>query len=311
MKKLLLGLLGLSFLAGCSYVETTPEQGSSQKNEIDMMSTLSVSGVVTAGQYDLAKGKTKLSNLIGLATETQTPSQENIDEAAKVYESTKALFEKTIETETLTSDLEGYASLQQITYDGQVYKLYIAETSEQKEEEEFKVRYNGIILANDTQYQYEAVMEVESEKNESEQENTFKIIVDETTYVSIKTEEEIEDNEQETSYQYQVVKNGNVIDSFKAELEVENNETEVKVVTLTQQFKFKSVIHNDVLYLRVKDGTNQYTLEWVDGTYQLSTVDFNSIEDQADHDKVDDDDDKDDIDDDDDDPNDKDDDLDD
>ncbi len=289
MKKLLLAVLGLSLLAGCSNAGNNSGHGSSQqKDEIDMMSTLSVSGVVTAGQYDLAKGKAKLSSLINLANETQTPSQENIDEATKVYESTKALFEKNIETETLASDLDGYTSLQQITYDGQVYKLYIATSSEQKEEEELKVHYNGMILANETQYQYEAVMEVESEKNESEQENSFKIIVDDTTYVLIKTEEEIEDNEQETSYQYQVVKNGNVIDSFHAELEVENNETEVKVVTLTQQFKFKSVFYNNVLYLRVKDGTNQYTLEWVDGTYRLSTVDFDAIEDQADHDDGDD-----------------------
>lgn len=246
MKKNLLGLLGLGLLAGCSFLGTDSKREQSQQERINIMSTLSVSGVVTVDQYHLAQGKAKLANSFSLTKEASTPTLETIDEAAKAYESTKALFEKKVETETLDSDLEGYTSLQQITYDGQTYKLYIASQTEQKDEEEVKVEYNGKIVVGDKEYQYEALMEAESETNETEQENKFKIIVDETTYVSIKTEEEIEENEHETSYHYQVVKDGTIIDSFQAELEVEKNETEVKVVTLTEQFKFKSIVYNDV-----------------------------------------------------------------
>ena len=136
-----------------------------------------------------------------------------------------------------------------------------------------------MIVSENTEYQYEAIMEIETEEDETEQENQFKIYIDESTYVSIETKKEVEANEQEMSYQYSVVKDSKVVDSFNAKLEIENNETEVKVTTLIEQFKFKSILYQDTLYIRVKDGINCYTLESKDGSYQLSQIDFDAIED--------------------------------
>ncbi len=310
MKKLALLLLGIGLLAGCSSLESSKLESPFQsKEEMSEISALSVSGVVTANQYQLKQGKLKLANDVPLTddaqvpvqgTDTQTSTQETpaetttnqsaIDEATKVYESTRALFETSIQTETLESDLEGYQSLQQITYDGQVYKLYVAESTEKKDEEELKVNYHGMIVAQGNEYQYEAIMKTESEEDETEQKNSFKIITDESNYVLIETKEEIEEDEKETAYLYQVVKDRTVIDSYKSKLETENNETEMKVTTLTEQYKFKTVLSEGVLYIRVKDGTEKYTLECKDGNYTLSNLDFDAIEDavEKDDDKEDD-----------------------
>lgn len=277
MKKLVLfSLLGLGVLTGCfSSGKTEKKNPFQSKEEINVISTLSVSSVVTADQYNLAPRSVNLTRKMS----SKTPTQTTIDEAAKVYESTKALFEKDIQSESLESDLENYISLQQITYDGQIYKLYVASSTEKIDDEEWKMHYNGMIVSENTEYQYEAIMEIETEEDETEQENQFKIYIDENTYVSIETKKEVEANEQEMSYQYSVVKDSKVVDSFKAKLEIENNETEVKVTTLTEQFKFKSILYQDTLYIRVKDGINCYTLESKDGSYQLSQIDFDAIED--------------------------------
>lgn len=277
MKKLVLfSLLGLGVLTGCfSSGKTEKKNPFQSKEEINVISTLSVSSVVTADQYNLAPRSVNLTRKMS----SKTPTQTTIDEAAKVYESTKALFEKDIQSESLESDLENYISLQQITYDGQIYKLYVASSTEKKDDEEWKMHYNGMIVSENTEYQYEAIMEIETEEDETEQENQFKIYIDENTYVSIETKKEVEANEQEMSYQYSVVKDSKVVDSFNAKLEIENNETEVKVTTLIEQFKFKSILYQDTLYIRVKDGINCYTLESKDGSYQLSQIDFDAIED--------------------------------
>ena len=149
-----------------------------------------------------------------------------------------------------------------------IYSLYYNETivneidddDDDDEVEEVKI-ITGIALANGKEYTLEGKTKIETEKDESEKESSFKIIEDKNNYVIIEEEFEQELNESEHEYKYVVVSNGKKVSELEFELEQENGELSVEVKEITKDaktsYKFKVIENGNNKYIKVeiKNGT--------------------------------------------------------
>ena len=97
------------------------------------------------------------------------------------------------------------------------------------QESEQSERLDGyVFISTDEKYPFTSISESETEKNESEVERTFKVNINETSYVLVEEENEAEKNEAETEFEYTFVNNGKV--ELNYSISIENHKDGLKEV---------------------------------------------------------------------------------
>lgn len=144
------------------------------------------------------------------------------------------------------------------------------------EEIETKEKLVGLVLLSETEhYTFEAMSETKIEKDEQESERTFKINLDETSFVKVSEESEIEENEKETKFAYTFVKDNKVELDYALEIEDEKDElTEVTYEVNGFEYEVKKVVKDEKELFKVeredsKDNEETFFFEKVvneDGT---------------------------------------------
>lgn len=99
-----------------------------------------------------------------------------------------------------------------------------------KEEIETKEKLVGLILISDTEnYSFNAMNKTEIEEGEQESKRSFKIQMNETSYIEVVEKSEIEATETETKFEYTFVQNEKV--ELNYSLKIENEKDELTEVT--------------------------------------------------------------------------------
>ena len=103
------------------------------------------------------------------------------------------------------------------------------ENNKPNDEIETKEKLVGLVLLSDTEhYDFEAMSKTEIEEDEKESKRSFKISLDENSFVKVTEKSEVEENEKETKFAYKFVKDGKVELDYSLKIEDEKDElTEV------------------------------------------------------------------------------------
>lgn len=183
-----------------------------------------------------------------------------------VYElvsKTEALLADKIEITTVASDKAEYEFKSELTYQGNVYELYI-ENKLTKEEydkddlDEFEQEtvYNGIVVYNEVEYRFEAKEEYEEENEgfsyEVETELMFKLYLSDTSYIMVDQEVETEDDEYEESFKYTKVVDGQRVSQYEVSKEIEDGKETLKYESSGVEYKLTFYKEFDNEYLKVK-----------------------------------------------------------
>lgn len=128
---------------------------------------------------------------------------------------------------------------------------------EDNEIETFKKLDGLVVLDENIRYSFTAVEEAEKEEDESEFERSFRIAIDDQSFILVQEENEVEQNENETEFSYLYVKNG--VKELEYSISIENKndrpseisyelngvEYEMKKVTVDGEERYKIEIEND------------------------------------------------------------------
>ncbi len=270
MKKIMLTLIAV--LAICATLSAcTKKKGDNVIDRLEgLQNNMSYQAVSSIKMLEIKEEFNPTKNLLG----GTLFNQETVSEK-EVIEKYLAMMEELmgnnggINIVNQTSDKPEYENMIVITTknlqdDNTIYSLYYNETIvneiDDDEIEEIKI-ITGIALVNGKEYALEGKTKIETEKDESEKESSFKIIEDKNNYVIIEEEFEQELNESEHEYKYVVVSNGKKVSELKFELEQENGELSVEVKEITKDaktsYKFKVMENGNNKYIKVeiKNGT--------------------------------------------------------
>lgn len=274
MKKIMLTLIAV--LALCATLSAcTKKKGDKVIDRLEgLQNNMSYQAVSSIKMLEIKEEFNTAKKLAG----TTLLNQETVSEK-EVIEKYLAMMEELmgnnggISIVTQTSDKPEYENMIVVTTknlqdEETIYSLYYNETivneidddDDDDEVEEVKI-ITGIALANGKEYTLEGKTKIETEKDESEKESSFKIIEDKNNYVIIEEEFEQELNESEHEYKYVVVSNGKKVSELEFELEQENGELSVEVKEMTKDaktsYKFKVIENGNNKYIKVeiKNGT--------------------------------------------------------
>lgn len=200
---------------------------------------------------------------------------------------------------SIESDREGYLNLNIISFkdhEGNVhaFKLYYNDVTEKVEEDddeiETKLSYTGLVVYNDNEYTFEFSSETEVEEDETEIETKLVIFTGENSYISIKNESENEKNEIEEEFSYKVVEDGKTILSYSVSNEFEDGKTKVKVKLNGETYKIVEKIKDGKkgimlevgkhgsFYERTKGSDGKYKFHF-NGKFELNDTDIQNIKD--------------------------------
>lgn len=135
--------------------------------------------------------------------------------------------------------------------------IYNANTKEFKDDDE-KVTVTtieGVAKVDDVTYlPFISITKTENEWDESETERTFKLNLNETSYVIVEESHEVEDNEIENEFEYTLINNGRKELEYSIEIEKEGFKDSIEYEVNNKEYELTRV--GDEYYVKVKEGRN-------------------------------------------------------
>ena len=135
--------------------------------------------------------------------------------------------------------------------------IYNANTKEFKDDDE-KVTITtieGVAKVDDVTYlPFVSITKTENEWDESETERTFKVNLNETSYVIVEESHEVEDDEIENEFEYTLINNGRKELEYSIEIEKEGFKDSIEYEVNNKEYELTRV--GDEYYVKVKEGKN-------------------------------------------------------
>ena len=135
--------------------------------------------------------------------------------------------------------------------------IYNANTKEFKDDDE-KVTVTtieGVAKVDDVTYlPFVSITKTENEWDESETERTFKVNLNETSYVIVEESHEVEENETENEFEYTLINNGRKELEYSIEIEKEGFKDSIEYEVNNKEYELTRV--GDEYYVKVKEGRN-------------------------------------------------------
>ncbi len=271
-RNILLGLL-LAGGLGLSLMSCGKAKGLAVSFE-EAYNTSVLSGIGLLSESATPK-QASLASLASYKEEREAPKEANglenlTDSFKKEIIDNLAIAENTLDGEgavspVTESDKEGYESMYTITrYDLDkqklVYTFYYNELKDKDTDElddEDEVILEGIVINGDTTYKVRGKKEIEND----EEENEFRINLDNNNYVVIETERE----GKETEYSYSKYENGRLVYEEEVEYEVNKKgevelsfESEINGVEVEYSYKFKTVNGEKLIDCEIEKENKEY-----------------------------------------------------
>lgn len=135
--------------------------------------------------------------------------------------------------------------------------IYNANTKEFKDDDE-KVTVTtieGVAKVDDATYlPFVSITKTENEWDESETERTFKVNLNENSYVIVEESHEVEDDEIEDEFEYTLINNGRKELEYSIEIEKEGFKDSIEYEVNNKEYELTRV--GDEYYVKVKEGRN-------------------------------------------------------
>lgn len=135
--------------------------------------------------------------------------------------------------------------------------IYNANTKEFKDDDE-KVTVTtieGVAKVDDATYlPFVSITKTENEWDESETERTFKVNLNENSYVIVEESHEVEDDEIENEFEYTLINNGRKELEYSIEIEKEGFKDSIEYEVNNKEYELTRV--SDEYYVKVKEGRN-------------------------------------------------------
>ncbi len=135
--------------------------------------------------------------------------------------------------------------------------IYNANTKEFKDDDE-KVTVTtieGVAKVDDATYlPFVSITKTENEWDESETERTFKVNLNENSYVIVEESHEVEDDEIENEFEYTLINNGRKELEYSIEIEKEGFKDSIEYEVNNKEYELTRV--GDEYYVKVKEGKN-------------------------------------------------------
>ena len=135
--------------------------------------------------------------------------------------------------------------------------IYNANTKEFKDDDE-KVTVTtieGVAKVDDATYlPFVSITKTENEWDESETERTFKVNLNENSYVIVEESHEVEDDEIENEFEYTLINNGRKELEYSIEIEKEGFKDSIEYEVNNKEYELTRV--GDEYYVKVKEGRN-------------------------------------------------------
>lgn len=135
--------------------------------------------------------------------------------------------------------------------------IYNANTKEFKDDDE-KVTVTtieGVAKVDDVTYlPFVSITKTENEWDESETERTFKVNLNENSYVIVEESHEVEDDETENEFEYTLINNGRKELEYSIEIEKEGFKDSIEYEVNNKEYELTRV--GDEYYVKVKEGRN-------------------------------------------------------
>ena len=135
--------------------------------------------------------------------------------------------------------------------------IYNANTKEFKDDDE-KVTITtieGVAKVYDVTYlPFVSITKTENEWDESETERTFKVNLNENSYVIVEESHEVEDDEIENEFEYTLINNGRKELEYSIEIEKEGFKDSIEYEVNNKEYELTRV--GDEYYVKVKEGRN-------------------------------------------------------
>ena len=135
--------------------------------------------------------------------------------------------------------------------------IYNANTKEFKDDDEKVIvtTIEGVAKVDDVTYlPFVSITKTENEWDESETERTFKVNLNETSYVIVEESHEVEDNEIENEFEYTLINNGRKELEYSIEIEKEGFKDSIEYEVNNKEYELTRV--GDEYYVKVKEGRN-------------------------------------------------------
>lgn len=133
--------------------------------------------------------------------------------------------------------------------------IYNANTKEFKDDDE-KVTVTtieGVAKVDDVTYlPFVSITKTENEWDESETERTFKVNLNENSYVIVEESHEVEDDEIENEFEYTLINNGRKELEYSIEIEKEGFKDSIEYEVNNKEYELTRV--GDEYYVKVKEG---------------------------------------------------------
>ena len=135
--------------------------------------------------------------------------------------------------------------------------IYNANTKEFKDDDEKVIvtTIEGVAKVDDVTYlPFVSITKTENEWDESETERTFKVNLNENSYVIVEESHEVEDNEIENEFEYTLINNGRKELEYSIEIEKEGFKDSIEYEVNNKEYELTRV--GDEYYVKVKEGRN-------------------------------------------------------
>ena len=236
MKKLMLIALAaasVGIMASCSVSNSLSNGivGNTQSNTLDFKQIYSMSAISSISLFD------NVGSVRGMRKALTDADKERIIQNFEMVE--KLISNNAVVSEEKPSTIAGYETMYEITITDldntqDVYTYHYNEVARKQERDEEEIYIEGIVIHDDVTYSL--VGEKELEDNEVEM--SFKVSLDQNTFVTI--EQESEDGE--NGFEYALFENGRKVYETELEYEVERGkieyEFEEKSTSGTREYKF-------------------------------------------------------------------------
>ena len=135
--------------------------------------------------------------------------------------------------------------------------IYNANTKEFKDDDEKVIvtTIEGVAKVDDVTYlPFVSITKTENEWDESETERTFKVNLNENSYVIVEESHEVEDDEIENEFEYTLINNGRKELEYSIEIEKEGFKDSIEYEVNNKEYELTRV--GDEYYVKVKEGRN-------------------------------------------------------
>lgn len=119
------------------------------------------------------------------------------------------------------------------------------------------------IFDDQTKYVFNSIIETEEEIGETEVERSFKIQLDNSSFIQVEQENEVEGKEVSNEFEYTYVKNGVVNVNYSVEVERKPHKEEIEFEISNQEFEVTRKIDKDgtfIYHVSIENGRDHFEL---------------------------------------------------